>query len=82
MAPKKDQASSKKVVKKARAGEGMDGGQLAKMLGLLKYQAQHGKVQVKKKAIFHLHTTTMYYLPAAYYHDRVAFCFLLSSMST
>ena len=84
MAPKKDQASSKKVIKKAKAGEGMGGGQLAKMLGLLKYQAQHGKVQVKKKkaSIFHLHTTTMYYLPAAYYHDRVAFCFLLSSMST
>ena len=59
MAPKKDQASGK-VGKKAKAGEGMDGGQLAKMLGLLKYQAQHGKVQVKKRKL--LSSTYYYYV--------------------
>ena len=33
---------------RAKKGEGMDGSSVSKMLGLLKYQAEHGKVQVTK----------------------------------
>ena len=80
MAPKKDQASSKKVIKKAKAGEGMDGGQLAKMLGLLKYQAQHGKVQVKKRKLLSFIyiplRCTIYQLPTTTIELLSAFCSL------
>ena len=79
MAPKKDQASSKKVIKKAKAGEGMDGGQLAKMLGLLKYQAQHGKVQVKKES-FYLSSTYYYYVLSTVCLLPRSSCFLLSAL--
>ena len=75
MAPKKDQASGKSG-KKAKAGEGMDGGQHAKMLGLLKYQAQHGKVQVNKNS--YLSSTYYYYVLSTICLLPRSSCFLLS----
>ena len=79
MPPKKDQASGKSG-KKAKAREGLDAGQLAKMLGLLKYQAQHGKVQVKKRKlpsfIYILLLCTIYQLPTTTIELLSAFCSL------
>ena len=54
---------------RAKKGQGMGGASVSKMLGLLKYQAERGKVQVK---------TASYDLPSTHYY----YYFVLSTIYT